>query len=108
MFILSQQQNIIISHFIWQRSIIAWVCPDKSSQTLFLNHRSLDLTLLDLNKSQPTVSPDKPMAQLSVAVFEAQSVTNNERSLGVVWKICSQEVPWVIKLYLKAASLGKV
>ena len=33
-------------------------------QTLFFNHRSLDLTLPDLGKSKPTLSPDKPMGQL--------------------------------------------
>ena len=36
-------------------------------QTLFFNHRSLDLTLSDLSKSEPTVSPDKPVEQLLAA-----------------------------------------
>ena len=56
-------------------------------QTLFFNHRSLDLRLSDLSKSEPTVSPDKPMGQLwaaSSSVFEAQSLTNSEKSSGIV------------------------
>jgi hypothetical protein len=43
-------------------------------QTLFFNHQSLDLTLSDLSKSEPTVSLDKPMGQLwaaSFLIFEA-------------------------------------
>ena len=80
-------------------------------QTLFFNHQSLDLTLSDLSKSEPTVSPDKPMGQLwaaSSSVFEAQSLTNSEKSSGIVWKICPREVPWVIRLSLGAAPLRKV
>ena len=56
-------------------------------QTLFFNHQSLDLALSDLSKSKPTVSPDKPIGQLWVAfssVFEAQSLTNSEKSSGIV------------------------
>ena len=52
------------------------------SQTLFFNHQSLDLTPSDLSKSEPTVSPDKPMEQLwdaSSSVFDAQSLTNSEK-----------------------------
>ena len=36
-------------------------------QTLFFNHQSLDLTLADLCKSEPIVSPDMPMGQLWAA-----------------------------------------
>ena len=67
-----------------------------SLQTLFFNHQSLDLTLSDLCKSEPSASPDKPMGQLwsaSSSVFEAQSLTNSGKSLGIVWKICPWEVP---------------
>ena len=56
-------------------------------QTLFFNQQSLDLILSDLSKSEPTVSPDKPMGQLwaaSSSVFEAQSLTNSEKSSGFV------------------------
>ena len=84
--------------------------PYSSPQTLFFNHRSLDLTLSDLSKSEPTVSPDKPMGQLwaaSSSVFEAQSLTNSEKSSGIVWKICPREVPRVIRLSLGTAPLGK-
>ena len=69
---------------------------DNSCQTLFFNHRSLDLTLSDLSKSEPTVSPDKPMGQIwatSSSVFEAQSLTNSGKSLGIVWRICPLELP---------------
>ena len=65
----------------------------------------------DLSKYEPTVSPDKPVGQLWVAsalVFEAQSPTNSGQFLGIVWKICPREVPWVIKLSLGAAPLRKV
>ena len=54
---------------------------------LFFNHQSLDLTLSDLIKSEPTVSPDQPMGQLCAAsslVFEANSLTNSGKSLGIV------------------------
>ena len=44
----------------------------------------------------------------SSSVFEAQNLPNSEKSSGFVWKICAQEVPWVIKLSLGAAPLGKV
>ena len=57
-------------------------------QTLFFNHQSLDLTLSDLSKSEHTVSLDKPMGQLlaaSSSVFEAQSLTNSEKSSGIFW-----------------------
>ena len=37
------------------------VLPYEGGQTLFFNHQSLDLTLLDLSKFEPTVSPDKLM-----------------------------------------------
>ena len=78
-----------------------------SCQTLFFNHRSLDLTLSDLSKFEPAVSPDKPMGQLwhaSSSVFEAQSRTNNEKSSG----ICLWDVPWVIRLITHGSSVAQI
>ena len=67
----------------WVLDIVLKYNLDDIWQTLFFNHRSLDLTLSDWSKSQPTVSPDKPMGQLwaaSSSVFEAQSLTNSAKS----------------------------
>ena len=64
------------------------------NQTLFFHHQSLELTLSDLCKSAPTVSLKKDIWQLwaaSSSVFEAQSLTNNIKSLGIIWKICPRE-----------------
>ena len=36
-------------------------------QTLFFNHRSLEVTLSDLSQSEPTASPGKPIEQLWAA-----------------------------------------
>jgi hypothetical protein len=52
----------------------------------------MDLKLSDLRKSEHTVSPDKPMPMeqlcaASSSVFEAQSLTNSQKSSGIVWKI---------------------
>ena len=63
-----------------------WVLSD-----FVLHHQSLDLTLSDLDKSKPTVSPDKPIGQLwaaSSSVIEAQSLTNSGKSSRISWKIC--------------------
>ena len=97
---------VALTHWILKR---CWL--ESSGQTLFFNHRKLDLTLSDLSKSKSTVSPDKLMGQLGAAsssVFEAQSLTYSKKSLGIVWIICPREVPWVIRLFLGAVPLGKV
>ena len=92
---------VALTHWILKR---CWL--ESSGQTLFFNHRKLDLTL-----SKSTVSPDKLMGQLGAAsssVFEAQSLTYSKKSLGILWIICPLEVPWVIRLFLGAVHLGKV
>ena len=79
--------------------LIWWFLTD-SWQTLFFNHPSLDWTLSDLSKSNPTVSLDKPMGQLWATYslfFEAQSMTNSVKSLGIVWKIWHWYVPQRIR-----------
>ena len=48
----------IISH------IVLTTFSLKADQTSCFNHQSLDFTLADFLKSEPTVSPDKPMGQL--------------------------------------------
>ena len=98
--------SIVLENYTYE---VAEEAP--SGQTLFFKHRSQNLTLSGLCKSQPTVSPDKPMEQLWAAmslVFEALSLTNSGKFSGIVWKNCPREVPWVICLSLGAPPLRTV
>ena len=64
-------------------------------QTLFFNHQSLDLTLLDLSKSEPTVFSRQAHGAASSLVFEAHSLTNSKggKSSGILWEICPWDLP---------------
>ena len=78
---------LVLGHLISPIPIFqVWHWPD---QTRLCSSTTEDwnLTLSDLSNSEPTVSLDKPMGQLwatSSSVFEAQSLTNSEKSSGIV------------------------
>ena len=67
-------------------------------------------TLLTLYVKPPSLGQSLELTlsdPLSLFVFEAQS-QNSQNSLGIVWKIFSLEVPWVVNLSGGTARLKKV